>query len=134
SQRLIRKKDGKGRIPALEILINTVRVKEMILDSSLTQDIRRAIEEGEHVGMQTFDQSLMELHRKELITEEEALLHCSNIQDFQLRLEGVVPGQWERKGEEIAKSRKQRIAEAIKNKETEHEKIEVDDTQSKKAS
>lgn len=99
SQRLIRQKDGKGRIPALEILINNLRVKEMILDPSLTQDLRRAIEDGRHIGMQTFDQSLMEHYKKGLITEEEALLHCSNVQDFQLRLGGVVPGQWDEKSE-----------------------------------
>ena len=135
SQRLIRQKDGKGRIPALEILINNLRVKEMILDPSLTQDLRRAIEDGRHIGMQTFDQSLMEHYKKGLITEEEALLHCSNVQDFQLRLGGVVPGQWDEKSErEGHKSRKQQIAEALKNKETENEKIEVDLAEPKKAS
>ncbi len=135
SQRLIRQKDGKGRIPALEILINNLRVKEMILDPSLTQDLRRAIEDGRHIGMQTFDQSLMEHYKKGLITEEEALLHCSNVQDFQLRLGGVVPGQWDEKSEGGGrKSRKQQIAEALKNKETENEKIEVDLAEPKKAS
>lgn len=134
SQRLIRKKDGDGRIPALEILVNNVRVKEMILDSNLTVDIRRAIEEGRHAGMQTFDQSLMELYQKGLISEEEALLHCSNIQDFQLRLGGVVPGQWDQKSAEVSKTRKQRIAEAIKSKDNENDKIEVDFSDSKKAS
>lgn len=135
SQRLIRKKDGQGRVPALEILVSNLRVKEMILEPSLTQDLRRAIEDGKHIGMQTFDQSLMELYRKGSISEEEALLHCSNVQDFQLRLGGVVPGQWNEKAEgEGRKSRKQQIAEALKNKETENEKIEVDLSEPKKAS
>ncbi|NBX76255.1 MAG: PilT/PilU family type 4a pilus ATPase [Proteobacteria bacterium] len=135
SQRLIRKKDGKGRIPALEILISNLRVKEMILDPSLTQDLRRAIEDGKHIGMQTFDQSLMDHYQKGLITEEEALLHCSNVQDFQLRLGGVVPGQWDEKSEGGSrKSRKEQIAEALKNKETDNEKIEVDLVEPKKAS
>jgi len=134
SQRLIRKKDGNGRIPALEILVNNVRIKEMIRDPSLTQDIRRAIEESRHNGMQTFDQSLMELYQKDLITEEEALLHCSNIQDFQLRLGGVVPGQWDQKSEEVTKSRRQRIAEALKEKGKDNDKIEIDLSDSKKAS
>ena len=134
SQRLIRKKDGNGRIPALEILVNNVRIKEMIRDPSLTQDIRRAIEESRHNGMQTFDQSLMELYQKDLITEEEALLHCSNIQDFQLRLGVVVPGQWDQKSEEVTKSRRQRIAEALKEKGKDNDKIEIDLSDSKKAS
>jgi hypothetical protein len=85
--------------------------------------------------MQTFDQSLMEHYQKGLITEEEALLHCSNVQDFQLRLAGVVPGQWNEKSDGGGrKSRKQQIAEALKNKETENEKIEVDLAEPKKAS
>jgi hypothetical protein len=85
--------------------------------------------------MQTFDQSLMEHYQKGLITEEEALLHCTNVQDFQLRLGGVVPGQWDEKSERGGrKSRKQQIAEALKNKETENEQIEVDLSIPKKAS
>ena len=134
SQRLIRRKDGKGRIPAVEIMVSNVRVKEMILDSSRTQDISRAIEEGKHIGMQTFDQSLMELYQKGLIAEEEALLHCSNVQDFQLRLGGVVPGEWDGKPDAAPKSRKEKIAEALKNKDQAEEKIELEPLAPKKAS
>lgn len=134
SQRLIRRKDGKGRIPAVEIMVSNVRVKEMILDPSRTQDISRAIEEGKHIGMQTFDQSLMELYQKSLITEEEALLHCSNVQDFQLRLGGVVPGEWDGKPDAAPKSRKEKIAEALKNKDQAEEKIELEPLAPKKAS
>jgi len=134
SQRLIRRKDGKGRIVALEIMISDARVKEMISDSTRTQDLPRAIEEGKHAGMQTFDQSLMELVQKNLITEEEALLHCSNVQDFQLVLEGIVPGKWDNKQQEAHKSRKQKVAEALKNKENADEKIELESLDPRKAS
>ena len=126
SQRLIRRKDGQGRIPAVEILVSNFRVKEMILDPTQTKDISRAIEEGRHSGMQTFDQSLMELYQRGLITDEEALLHCSNIQDFQLRLQGVVPGKWDSKGEDTGKSRRQKVTEALKNRESGQDKVELD--------
>lgn len=139
SQRLVRRKDGKGRIPAVEILISNVRVKEMILDASQNKDLARAIEEGKHIGMQTFDQSLMDLYQKGLISEEDALLHCSNIQDFQLRLGGVVPGQWngtEPQTNTDIRTRQQRVADALKNKEAENVAVELDDDdlEQKKAS
>lgn len=134
SQRLLRRRDGQGRIPAVEILVSNFRVREMIMDPSQTKDISRAIEEGRHTGMQTFDQSLMELYQKGFISEEEALLHCSNIQDFQLRLQGVVPGKWDAKGEEAGKSRKQRVAEALKSKAVDDEKVELDLGDTKKVS
>ena len=134
SQRLIRKKDGGGRIPAVEILVSNIRVKDMILDSSQTQDLPRAMEQGKHIGMQTFDQSLMDLYQKGLISEEEALHHCSNIQDFQLRLQGVVPGQWDGKSSEVTKSRKQKVEEAIRSKNENEEKVELDVLEPKKAS
>ena len=90
SQRLIRRKDGKGRVPAVEVLMNNIRVRDMILDPARTNDISRVIEESQSAGMQSFDQSLMELFQKGLITQEEALNNCSNVRDFQMRLEGVV--------------------------------------------
>jgi len=92
SQRLIRCKDSKSRIPAVEIMLNNARIREMISDPERTGDLHRAIEESQSSGMQSFDQSLMHLFKKEWITKEEALLHCSNARDFQLRLDGIVAG------------------------------------------
>lgn len=95
SQRLVRKKDGSGRIAAVEILVNSVRVKEMILNAERTSELARVLEEGEGIGMQSFDQSLMQLYQKGLITKEEALLNSTNSRDFQLRLSGIVDGgEW----------------------------------------
>ncbi|MGE4131948.1 MAG: type IV pilus twitching motility protein PilT [Bdellovibrionales bacterium] len=89
SQRLARKKDGQGMVPACEILINTPRVRELIEDPKQTNDIHLAIEEGAAAyGMQSFDQSLFELINRELITYDEALLHCSRPEDFRIRYEG----------------------------------------------
>ena len=90
SQRLTRRKDGSGLVPAVEVMINTPRVREMIEDAAKTSDIQMAIEEGRAAwGMQSFDQSLMELVNKDLISFDEALLHCARPEDFRIRHEGV---------------------------------------------
>jgi len=97
SQRLVRKADGKGRVAAMELLIANQRVRDGILDPLRTADLKRVIEESANSGMQTFDQSLMELFSKQLINKEEALNNCTNRRDFQMRLEGVVSGDWRSK-------------------------------------
>jgi twitching motility protein PilT len=89
SQRLARRKDGQGFVPACEILINNGRVRELIEDSQQTSEIQQAIEEGQAAwGMQSFDQSLMDLLNRDMITYEEALLHCARPEDFRIRYEG----------------------------------------------
>lgn len=94
SQRLLRRNDGKGRVSAVEILVANQRVKDMIADPQRTGDLNKAIEESHNIGMQTFDQSIMKLFKEGLISREEALYNCRNVQDFQMRLEGVVGGDW----------------------------------------
>lgn len=91
SQRLLPRADGKGRVPAVEILINTPRIRECILDKDRTFEIPKAIAEGYVAyGSQTFDQSLMYLYKNGLITFEEALKHCSNPDEFTLRAKGIL--------------------------------------------
>ncbi|RLA85147.1 MAG: type IV pili twitching motility protein PilT [Deltaproteobacteria bacterium] len=91
SQRLLPRADGKGRVPAVEILINTPRIRDCILDKDRIFEIPKAIAEGYVAyGSQTFDQSLMFLYRKGLITFEEALRHCSNPDEFTLRVKGIL--------------------------------------------
>lgn len=90
SQRLIPRADGKGRVPACEILIATARVRELIENPDRTKEITEAISKGYNsYGMQTFDQSLMLLLRNNLITYEEALRQASNPDDFALRVKGI---------------------------------------------
>jgi twitching motility protein PilT len=90
SQRLVPKADGSGRVPAVEILMNTARVREYVEDKDKTRKIREAISQGYiSYGMQTFDQSLMGLLKEGLITLEEALRQASNPDDFSLRVSGV---------------------------------------------
>jgi twitching motility protein PilT len=91
SQRLLPRADGMGRVPAVEIMISTARIRDCIVDKDKTQDIHEAIAEGHATyHMQTFDQSLMELLTRELITYDEALLHSSNPEDFALRVKGIL--------------------------------------------
>jgi twitching motility protein PilT len=98
SQRLARKKDKNGFVPAVEILIGSQRVKEMIEDPEKTASLPTAIEEGRvTTGSQTFDQSLMDLLMQDLIDYDEALRLSTQPEDFQLRYSGVATGQeqWE---------------------------------------
>jgi twitching motility protein PilT len=90
SQRLVPRADAKGRVPAIEVLLATARVRELIEDKDRTKEIPDAIAQG-HVsyGMQTFDQSLMWLLKSSVITYEEALRQATNPDDFALRVSGV---------------------------------------------
>jgi twitching motility protein PilT len=90
SQRLAPRADGKGRVPAVEVLVATGRVYERILDPEATIEIRDIIAEGEYYGMQTFDQSLVKLVQDGLVTEEDAKRVSSNPHDFVLALRGVL--------------------------------------------
>lgn len=90
SQRLVPRADGKGRVPAIEVMISTARTRELIDDKEKTKQIREAIQQGYvSYGMQTFDQSLMGLLKKGLISEDEALRQSSNPDDFKLKVSGV---------------------------------------------
>jgi twitching motility protein PilT len=90
SQRLVPRADRKGRVCACEILINNSRIKNLITEEDRTAEINDAIAEGNiSYGMQTFDQSLMQLLQKKLITYDEALKQCTNPDDFALKVKGV---------------------------------------------
>ncbi|MEJ2068483.1 MAG: PilT/PilU family type 4a pilus ATPase, partial [Deltaproteobacteria bacterium] len=91
SQRLLPRADGMGRVPAVEIMISTARIRDCIVDKEKTLEIHEAISEGHATyHMQTIDQSLMSLLRRELITYDEALRHSSNPDDFALRVKGIL--------------------------------------------
>jgi twitching motility protein PilT len=90
SQRLIPRADGKGRVPAVEVCVATATVREAIVDSDKTRKLPDTIAAGfSQYGMQTFDQSLMGLYKRGLITYEEALVWCTNPDDFALRVRGI---------------------------------------------
>lgn len=90
SQRLVPRADGKGRVPAVEVMIGTARIRECIDDKEKTKQIPEAIAQGfVSYGMQSFDQSLMQLYTGKLITYEEALRQSSNPDDFALKVSGI---------------------------------------------
>jgi twitching motility protein PilT len=90
SQRLVRRADGAGRVPAVEVLISTAFVRECIMTPEKTRLIREAIAVGtSQYGMQTFDQSLYDLYQQGLITYETALENASNPDDFKLKIQGI---------------------------------------------
>jgi len=84
SQRLVRTTDGQ-RTPAIEIMINTPRISDLIMKSKITT-IKEAMADGENYGMQTFDQHLLALWKIGRITEEEALRHADAINDLRLKM------------------------------------------------
>jgi len=89
AQRLIPMKNG-GRVPAVEVMVVTSTIREYIIDPVKTPLIQQAIKEGvtSH-GMQSFDQSLMQLYTEGSITIEEALKNSSNPHEFSLRMKGI---------------------------------------------
>jgi twitching motility protein PilT len=90
AQRLIPVKEGKGRTPAVEVMIVTSAIREYIIDPEKTPLIAQAIREGvSSHGMQSFDQSLMKLLTEGRISMEEALKNSSNPHEFSLRLKGI---------------------------------------------
>ena len=90
SQRLVPRADGRGRVPAVEVMVATARVRECVEVAEKTKEIRQAIAEGFTThGMQTFDQSLMGLLKRNLITYKEALRQSSNPDDFALKMSGI---------------------------------------------
>src|SRR5262249_28010234 len=90
SQRLIPRADGKGMVPAVEIMVQSARVRELIEDPMRTKELHDAIKTGKNpYGMQSFDQSLTDLVQRRLVTYEEALRQSSSPDDFALYFRGV---------------------------------------------
>ena len=90
SMRLVRRADKKGRVPAVEILVNTEAVRDQIRDMSKSLNIPQLIKEGAvPYGMQSFDQSLMNWYHKGVISYDDALFAASNPAEFSLRLQGI---------------------------------------------
>jgi twitching motility protein PilT len=90
SQRLIPRTDGKGRAPAVEVMISTPFIRDCIVDKEKTHNINGAIAAGtSQYGMQTFDQSIFGLFEQGLVSYEESLRWASNVDEFKLRVQGI---------------------------------------------
>ncbi len=88
-QRLIRTKDGVGRVAACEIMVATGRIRDFILNPEQTGQIQSVIADGEYYGMQTFDQALLKLIEEDRISYHEALRVAIRPQDFRLMVQSL---------------------------------------------
>jgi twitching motility protein PilT len=90
SQRLVVRADGKGRVPAVEVMVMTGLVRDLVRDAEKTPQIPAVVAAGHsQYGMQTFDQSLLQLYREELVTYETARDAATNPDDFDLKVKGI---------------------------------------------
>jgi twitching motility protein PilT len=90
SMRLLPRSDGKGRVPAVEVLITTPFIRDCIMDKDKTHLIPAAIAQGtSQYGMQSFDQSIFNLFEQDLVSYEEALRWASNVDEFKLKVQGI---------------------------------------------
>jgi twitching motility protein PilT len=88
AQRLLIASDGKGRIPAVEVMFNTPAIAALIRENTLKQ-IPNAIAAGREEGMQSFNHSLVDLVRRRLVTEEEARWASDNPEELKMNLQGI---------------------------------------------
>ncbi|MGH9330724.1 MAG: type IV pilus twitching motility protein PilT [Vicinamibacterales bacterium] len=90
SQRLIPRADGRGRVPAVEVLIGTPFIRDCIVDKEKTSQIPAAIAAGtSQYGMQTFDQSIFAHYQKGIVSYDDALRYASNKDEFKLKVQGI---------------------------------------------
>jgi twitching motility protein PilT len=86
-QRLVPTASGDGRVAASEVLVSSARVRDMIADPALLDELPSAIAEGAYYGMQTFDQSLLALHASGRIAREDAITAATHPHDLKLQLD-----------------------------------------------
>ncbi len=85
SQRLIPKADGVGRAAAIEIMINSPLISDLIFKGDV-HEIKEIISRSRELGMQTFDQALFDLHESGAISYEDALRNADSVNDLRLRI------------------------------------------------
>jgi twitching motility protein PilT len=90
-QRLLPLATGKGRIPAVEVMVSTSTIRKLLHEGK-TLELPQHIEQGGHVGMQTFNQSLLALYRSKRVKLEDALLYATSPDEFRLMAEGIASG------------------------------------------
>ncbi|MBT6277931.1 MAG: PilT/PilU family type 4a pilus ATPase [Chromatiales bacterium] len=85
SQRLLKRKEGKGRSAAIEILINSPLIKDLILKGDL-HEIKPIMKKSRELGMQTFDQALFDLYESDAITYDDAMRYADSMNELRLRI------------------------------------------------
>src|SRR3954466_12103167 len=85
AQRLITRRDGRGRVPAVEVLLNSPLVSDLIFKGDVG-GIKEIMKKSRELGMQTFDQSLFDLFEANLISYEDALRNADSLNDLRLEI------------------------------------------------
>ena len=85
SQRLVPRRGGTGRVPAVEVMLNSPLISDLIFKGDV-HEIKEQMKRSTELGMQTFDQSLFNLHEVGLITYEDALRNADSVNDLRLRI------------------------------------------------
>jgi len=85
SQRLIPKKDGKGRVAAVEVMLNSPLISDLIFKGEV-HEIKEIMKKSRELGMQTFDQALFDLYEAGKITYEDALRNADSVNDLRLQI------------------------------------------------
>lgn len=85
SQRLIKKANGKGRVAAIEILLNSPLIKDLILKGEI-HEIKPIMAKSNELGMMTFDQALFELYEDDAITYDDAMRYADAVNELRLRI------------------------------------------------
>jgi len=91
SQRLLPTLDGEKLVPAVEILLTSARVRELIAKGEIAA-LKEVMEKSVQDGMQTFDYSLLQMYKRKMISKEEALLAADSPGDLNLRMQGLTSG------------------------------------------
>jgi twitching motility protein PilU len=85
SQRLIPKRDGKGRVAAMEIMLNSPLISDLIFKGEV-HEIKEIVAKSRELGMQTFDQALFDLYESGQISYEDALRNADSVNEVRLRI------------------------------------------------
>jgi len=85
SQRLVPKQDGKGRAAAVEIMLNSPLISDLIFKGEVSE-IKEVMKKSRNLGMQTFDQALFDMYENNLITYEDALRNADSVNDLRLQI------------------------------------------------
>ncbi len=85
SQRLLPRQEGKGRVAAVEILLNTPLISDLINKGAVTE-IKELMKRSRELGMQTFDQALFDLYENNLVTYNDAVRNADSVNDLRLQI------------------------------------------------
>lgn len=99
SQRLLKTKEGKGRVAAIEILINSPLIKDLILKGEM-HEIKPIMQKSRELGMQTFDQALFDLYEADRITYDDAMRYADSMNELRLRIK--LEGKAAKEGDSMA--------------------------------